>query len=86
MRTMRKPIDSYSRLAPLRLSVSTPRAASVMPRSRCMARLRASKTDDNPLYLRTHMEAGHGGASGRFEHMRETAIGYAFAVACAVSQ
>jgi oligopeptidase B len=48
-----------------------------------VARLRATKTDDNPLYLRTNMDAGHGGASGRFERIKETAIVYAFALACA---
>jgi oligopeptidase B len=35
------------------------------------------------LYLRTNMDAGHGGASGRFERIKETAIVYAFALACA---
>ncbi|RDE10507.1 S9 family peptidase [Pelagibacterium lacus] len=48
-----------------------------------VARLRATKTDDNALYLRTNMEAGHGGASGRFERIKETAITYAFALRCA---
>jgi oligopeptidase B len=47
-----------------------------------VARLRATKTDASPLYLKTHMEAGHGGASGRFERIRETADSYAFALAC----
>ncbi|HEY8595596.1 MAG TPA: S9 family peptidase [Devosiaceae bacterium] len=48
-----------------------------------VARLRASKTDNNPLYLRTNMGAGHQGASGRFEHIKETAIAYAFALRAA---
>jgi len=43
-----------------------------------VARLRASKTDGNPLLLRTNMEAGHGGASGRYDFLREIAFGYAF--------
>ena len=43
-----------------------------------VARLRALKTDDNRLYLHTNMEAGHGGASGRFRRNRETALEYAF--------
>lgn len=47
-----------------------------------VARLRATKTDANPLYLKTHMGAGHGGASGRFDRIKETALSYAFAVAC----
>ncbi len=47
-----------------------------------VAKLRATKTDDNPLYLKTHMEAGHGGASGRFDQLKETALSYAFALSC----
>lgn len=43
-----------------------------------VARLRARKTDDHRLLLRTNMEAGHGGASGRFRRLRETAFVYAF--------
>ena len=47
-----------------------------------VARLRASKTDARPLYLKTHMDAGHAGASGRFDRIKETALGYAFALSC----
>ena len=43
-----------------------------------VARLRARKTDDNLLLLRTNLDAGHGGASGRYERYRETALQYAF--------
>ncbi len=43
-----------------------------------VARLRATKTDANPLLLRTNMEAGHGGKSGRFQRYRERAEEYAF--------
>lgn len=43
-----------------------------------VAKLRANKTDQNPLLLRTNMEAGHGGKSGRFERYREVAEEYAF--------
>ncbi|MSP39716.1 MAG: S9 family peptidase [Deltaproteobacteria bacterium] len=42
------------------------------------AKLRAFKTDDNLLLLKTNMEAGHGGASGRFRRHRETAFSYLF--------
>ena len=42
------------------------------------ARLRASKTDDNVLLLKTNMGAGHGGKSGRFDSLRETAEEFAF--------
>ncbi|WP_240330815.1 S9 family peptidase [Sphingorhabdus sp. Alg239-R122] len=42
------------------------------------ARLRATKTDDNVLLLKTNMGAGHGGKSGRFDSLRETAEEFAF--------
>ena len=42
------------------------------------AKLRAAKTDDNVLLLKTNMGAGHGGKSGRFDSLRETAEAYAF--------
>ena len=42
------------------------------------ARLRATKTDENLLLLKINMGAGHGGKSGRWEHLRETAEAYAF--------
>ncbi len=43
-----------------------------------VARLRATKTDDNLLLLKTNMGAGHGGKSGRWESLRETAEEFAF--------
>jgi oligopeptidase B len=43
-----------------------------------VARLRAMKTDDNPLVYRVQMEAGHGGKSGRFQQYRSRAEYYAF--------
>lgn len=42
------------------------------------AKLRATKTDDNLLLLKINMGAGHGGKSGRWEHLREGAEAYAF--------
>jgi oligopeptidase B len=45
-----------------------------------VARLRATKSDDNMVLLRTNMEAGHGGAAGRFDALKETAIEIAFAL------
>ncbi|HEY9767670.1 MAG TPA: S9 family peptidase [Coleofasciculaceae cyanobacterium] len=42
------------------------------------AKLRELKTDDNLLLLKTNMSAGHGGASGRYEYLKETAFEYAF--------
>jgi oligopeptidase B len=46
--------------------------------SKWVARLRARKTDANPLVLRVNMEAGHGGKSGRFRKYAETAESTAF--------
>lgn len=43
-----------------------------------VAKLRDMKTDDNILLMHTNMEAGHGGASGRFKRYKEVALGYAF--------
>lgn len=43
-----------------------------------VAKLRTHKTDDNLLLFKTNMEAGHGGASGRFERLKEVALEYAF--------
>jgi oligopeptidase B len=43
-----------------------------------VARLRDRKTDDNMVLLKTNTEAGHGGASGRFRKLKETALQYAF--------
>ena len=42
------------------------------------AKLRATKTDDNRLLLKTNMGAGHGGASGRYDALKELAFDYAF--------
>ncbi len=47
------------------------------------ARLRATMTGGGPILLATNMGAGHGGASGRFDHLDEIALQYAFALACA---
>ena len=46
-----------------------------------VAKLRDTKTDNNILVLRTNMEVGHGGASGRFDSLKETAIDYTFLLA-----
>jgi oligopeptidase B len=45
-----------------------------------IARLRARNTSDSLILLRTNMEAGHGGASGRFEALKELALDFAFAL------
>ncbi|WP_299526121.1 S9 family peptidase [Winogradskyella sp.] len=43
-----------------------------------VAKLRELKTDSNTLFLKTNMDAGHGGASGRFESLKEDAEEFAF--------
>ncbi len=43
-----------------------------------VAKLRTLKTDKNPLLLKINMGAGHGGASGRYDYLREIALDYAF--------
>jgi oligopeptidase B len=43
-----------------------------------VARLRARRTDDDPLLMKTEMEAGHGGRSGRTKRYEEVAFSYAF--------
>ncbi len=46
-----------------------------------VARLRARKTDRNAIVLRINLDAGHGGAPGRFDRLKEIALSYAFAIA-----
>jgi len=43
-----------------------------------VAKLRATKTDSHPLYLKTNMAGGHGGSSGRYDRLKEAAFRYAF--------
>jgi oligopeptidase B len=46
--------------------------------AKLVAKLRAMKTDNNPLLLKVNFGAGHGGASGRYDALHETAFDYAF--------
>jgi oligopeptidase B len=46
-----------------------------------VARMRSAKTDERPLLLATNMGAGHGGASGRYDRLREVALDYGFVLA-----
>ena len=48
-----------------------------------VAKLRATKTGDAPILLKTNMDSGHGGASGRFQGLHEVAFNTAFALKCA---
>jgi oligopeptidase B len=58
-------------------SLNDPRVAYWEP-AKWTAKMRAMKTDDNILLLKTNMEAGHGGASGRYEYLKEIAFEYVF--------
>ena len=46
--------------------------------AKLVAKLRVMKTDQNPLLLKVNFGAGHGGASGRYDALRETAFDYAY--------
>jgi oligopeptidase B len=46
--------------------------------SKWVAKLRALKTDQHIILFHTNMDAGHGGASGRFDYLKEVALQYAF--------
>ena len=59
--------------------LNDPRVGYFEP-AKWVAKLRAMKTDANPLLLRTNMGAGHFGASGRYDALRELALRYAFIV------
>ncbi len=59
--------------------LSDPRVTYWEP-AKWVARLRAIKTDKKPLVLKTNMDAGHGGAAGRFDRLDEVALVYAFAL------
>ena len=61
--------------------LSDPRVTYWEP-AKWVARLRAVGTGAAPILLRTNMEAGHGGASGRFDSLRDTALIQAFAIWC----
>jgi oligopeptidase B len=59
--------------------ISDPRVTYWEP-AKWTARLRDLKTDNNLLLLKIHMDSGHGGASGRFDRLKEVALEYAFAL------
>ena len=59
--------------------LSDPRVTYWEP-AKWAAKLRANSTSGNPVLLKINMEAGHGGASGRFDFLKEIALDYAFAV------
>jgi len=59
--------------------LSDPRVTYWEP-AKWVAKLREQTTGDAPILLKINMEAGHGGASGRFDFLKEIALDYAFAV------
>ncbi|MDR3513482.1 MAG: S9 family peptidase [Caulobacteraceae bacterium] len=59
--------------------LSDPRVTYWEP-AKWVARLREKTTGEAPMLLKINMEAGHGGASGRFEFLKEIALDYAFAI------
>jgi len=61
----------------VRAGLSDPRVTYWEP-AKWVARLRATKTDDHLLVLRTNMDAGHFGASGRYDELEERAEEFAF--------
>ena len=48
-----------------------------------VAKLRAYNTGTQPVFLKTNMDAGHGGAAGRFDRLDEVALAYVFAIVTA---
>ncbi|MEO1090328.1 MAG: S9 family peptidase [Pseudomonadota bacterium] len=65
----------------VRAGLSDPRVTYWEP-AKWVARLRSAKTDGNRLIMRTNMDAGHFGASGRYDELRERAEEYAFLLDC----
>jgi oligopeptidase B len=65
--------------------LSDPRVTYWEP-AKWVARLRAKKTDRNLIAFRTNMDAGHAGAAGRFDRLKEVALAYAFAIMIAGSE
>jgi oligopeptidase B len=61
--------------------ISDPRVTYWEP-AKLVARLRATKTDTNPLLFKINMGAGHFGKSGRFDALYELAEQYAFVFRC----
>jgi oligopeptidase B len=63
----------------LTTGLNDPRVAYWEP-AKFAARLRAMRRDDNLLLLKTNMDAGHAGASGRYDRLQEVAFDYAFLI------
>jgi oligopeptidase B len=79
-----KSYDPYSNVAKKRYPIMLVRTSlndsqvGFWEGTKWVAKLRANKTDDNPLLLKVNMGAGHGGASGRYDALKDLAFDYAF--------
>lgn len=79
-----KSYDPYTNISPKNYPTIMVRASlndSQVPyweAAKYVAKLRAAKTDKNPMLLKTNMGAGHGGASGRYDALKDLAYDYAF--------
>ena len=82
--TYMKSYDPYSNVAKKRYPTMLVRTSlndsqvGYWEGTKWVAKLRANKTDNNPLLLKVNMGAGHGGASGRYDALRDLALDYAF--------
>jgi oligopeptidase B len=71
-------VQSYPAILAL-AGLTDPRVLYWEP-AKWIARLRCLRTGDNLIALRTNLDAGHAGAAGRFDRLREVALAYAFAI------
>jgi oligopeptidase B len=71
-------VQSYPAILAL-AGLTDPRVLYWEP-AKWIARLRRLRTDDNLIAFRTNLDAGHAGAAGRFDRLREVALAYAFAI------
>ena len=65
-------------IIPTRTIETRKEASSSSGAAKYVAKLRALKTNDAPLLFKINLEAGHGGASGRYDYLKETSLDYAF--------
>jgi len=73
-------VDAKSYPAILALGGLTDPRVTYWEPAKWVARLREKTTGSEPILLKTNMDAGHGGASGRFQRLEEIAFEYAFAI------
>jgi oligopeptidase B len=73
-------VGAQSYPAILALAGLTDPRVSYWEPAKWIAKLRRLNTGENLIALRTNMEAGHGGAAGRFDRLKEVALSYAFAI------